>query len=976
MKVFDFRHLSILPLAAVMAAATSGAHAQNLFGKALIPDMVADASVQQIGDRFYCFATTDGYGQGLKTSGPPVVWVSDNFVDWSFDGIYFPSAGKQKYWAPSKVVKKNGKYYIYPTINGYMYPAVADAPDGPFRLAKGGKDEFVKPFVKGATLIDGREDPWGIDAEVFIDDDGKPYVFWGRYQAARLKDDMVTLDSIVTLPTINKEYSEGPVFFKRNGVYYYLYTLGGDEQYHYGYMMSHESPLGPWEYPEPRIIAKTDASTGVYGPGHGCVFNPTGTDDYYFVFLEFSRSGTNRQTYVNKIEFNDDGTIRPIRVDLNGVGAIGDRYVKTPLEPASIEVSSTREPKFIKPFKDKWCQRTEIFTPKFAFDQANGSRWMPADTDSIPWMKIDLGEAKNIERSDLYFIRPTSPHKYILETSLDGESWTRHDMDTEGIRSPHSNWFDSPVRYLKVTILEGEPGLWEWKVYEKDDSYAPKWGEWKGWGEQLDGSYLNPVIPADFSDIDCIKVGDTYYAISSTMQFSPGMTLLKSTDLVNWQIASNIVEDLSKISPSLDWKKMDRYGRGIWAGSLRYHDGRFYMCFGTPDEGIFLTSAKSPEGPWSKLTTLIPGPGWDDCTMAWDENGQPWFVATHFADGYKTYLWRMTKDCKKLIPQSRMLVNEGNGREASKLIRHDGYWYLVFSQHLNGVGRYVMAKRTRDLSKGFPEERQLAYACPESNEPNQGGIVEGEPGKWYFLTHHGTGDWGGREVSLLPVEWIDGWPVIGTPDSKNIGSMTWRERMPQLPESISDFITSDDFSGKAIKPHWQWNYQPRKGFWSLTERPGYLRLKAFSPIKGIDLMTAGNTLTQRSFRGPASFTVKADLSGMADGQYSGICHFAADYAALGVTSQNGKKSIVYLSKDKDPEQGPAIDGDTIWLRSVWDNDGHSRFSFSTDGVNFTDFGPEYQLRWGYYRGDRIGIFTFNPEGDKGRFDVDNVDYVL
>ena len=160
---------------------TAQTGADNPFGNALIPDMIADASIQEINGTFYCYATTDGYGRGLETSGPPVVWKSKDFVHWSFDGTYFPSAAKEKYWAPSKAVAANGKYYIYPTINGYMYPAVADSPDGPFRLARG-KDEFHKPFTT-STLLQ-TEDPGGIDAEVFIDDDGQAYVFWGRRHVA------------------------------------------------------------------------------------------------------------------------------------------------------------------------------------------------------------------------------------------------------------------------------------------------------------------------------------------------------------------------------------------------------------------------------------------------------------------------------------------------------------------------------------------------------------------------------------------------------------------------------------------------------------------------------------------------------------------------------------------------------------------------------------------------------------------------
>ena len=119
------------------------------------------------------------------------------------------------------------------------------------------------------------------------------------------------------------------------------------------------------------------------------------------------------------------------------------------------------------------------------------------------------------------------------------------------------------------------------------------WGQWTCWGQQPDSTYINPVLPSDYSDLDCIRVGDDFYAISSTMQFSPGMTVLHSTDLVNWEVVGNAVTDLTQITPELDWRRMNRYGRGVWAGSIRYHNNRFYVFFGTPDEGYFVTSAPS-----------------------------------------------------------------------------------------------------------------------------------------------------------------------------------------------------------------------------------------------------------------------------------------------------------------------------------------------------------------------------------------------
>lgn len=437
------------------------AQEKNLFGKALIPDMNADASIILVDDTFYCYATTDGYGRHLDTSGPPVVWKSKDFVHWSFDGIYFPSAAEQKYWAPSKAVAANGKWYIYPTINNHMYPAVADSPDGPFRLARG-EDKFVLPYSEESTLLRG-ENKYGIDTEVFIDDDGQAYAFWGGRQVAKLKQDMITLDSIMTLPTRRHEYSEGPIFFKRKGIYYYLYTIGGDENYEYYYMMSKESPLGPYETPENHRVSTTNIETGVFGPGHGCVFNVG--EDYYFAFLEFGRRSTNRQTYVNRLEFNEDGTIRPVKVDMEGVGALKKVKMPKQLAPKAIEASSIKEPMYIAHNKDVRCQRTETFSPNFAIDGANGSRWMAKEDDTKNQLTIDFGKKQRIGKSHLYFVRPTAGHSYMLEGSVDEKKWEVCGGHSEVIRrSPHTDKINKKYRYLRVTIIDGIKGVWEWRI--------------------------------------------------------------------------------------------------------------------------------------------------------------------------------------------------------------------------------------------------------------------------------------------------------------------------------------------------------------------------------------------------------------------------------------------------------------------------------------------------------------------------------
>ncbi len=183
-------------------------HSRDLVNWEIAGNAVSDLS--QISEAM-TWRQMDRYGRGLETSGPPVVWKSKDFVHWSFEDTYFPSASEEKYWAPSKVVQgKNGRWYIYPTVNGYMHVGVADSPDGPFRLVQG-EDKFAMPYAEAVTLLkDG--DRGGIDAEVFMDDDGQAYVFWGRRFVAKLADDMMTVSDIRQIETRRKEYSEGPIF--------------------------------------------------------------------------------------------------------------------------------------------------------------------------------------------------------------------------------------------------------------------------------------------------------------------------------------------------------------------------------------------------------------------------------------------------------------------------------------------------------------------------------------------------------------------------------------------------------------------------------------------------------------------------------------------------------------------------------------------------------------------------------------------
>jgi len=504
---------------------------------------------------------------------------------------------------------------------------------------------------------------------------------------------------------------------------------------------------------------------------------------------------------------------------------------------------------------------------------------------------------------------------------------------------------------------------------------VPKWGAWTNWGDQGDGTYRNPVLPSDYSDTDCIRVGADYYAVSSTFQFSPGFVVLQSKDLVNWSIIGHVVSDIGVISPELKSTGMNRYGKGIWAGAIRYHDNKFWVYFCTPDEGYFMSTATNPAGPWEPLHKMASfSGGWDDCCPFWDDDGQGYFVGTNFKDGYKIHLWKLTPDGRDIVPESDQVIHQSKGSEANKLYKINGTYYHFYSENHGSEGRVMMMERSKNIFGPYTESKQLSYAEKQFHEPNQGGLVQTEKGDWYFLTHHGHGDWEGRCMSLVPVTWIDGWPIIGQPDDKGIGHFVWSGRMPVSGTPVVTPQSSDDFSSTNLSPQWEWNYQPRAEMWSLTERPGWMRLKAFRPLKVNDLMKAGNTLTQRCFRTAKNeVIVKLDLSGMADGEKAGLCHFAGAHSAIGVVQEGTVRTLEFRINGK-CMSGPVITENTLWLKSSWGMDGNSHYAYSTDGRTFTDFGEPWALTWGNYRGDRIGIYNFNDKAEAGFVDVDYLIY--
>lgn len=467
----------------------------------IIPDNVADPSVSKFGGTYYLYGTTD-IDKGLAQMGPPVVWKSKDFVNWSFEGtlmegiewnkpyLFTDKNGSQKYgyfryWAPGRAIKKGDLYYLFPTIvspDGTcpVYTLVSESPEGPFRF-QNGDGLFWGELPEGKeTSIPLLSD---IDGEPFTDDNGSNYMYWRRWKAARVNDDFSEIaGDIITIPTKRTAYSEGPTMFKRNGIYYYIYTQGGGQNYRNAYMISKESPLSGFKSPVGNdVYIYTSLENGVWGPGHGNVFYDENTDSYIFVYLEFGEGSTTRQVFADKMEFNADGTIKTITPGFRGVGYLNNVpnnrinlavQAKVTASSYKKEKTSTEKvetnPNNSKPDEGSVtiASRTFTYEPQNATDGSNGTRWLATGDDRAPSFTLDFGETKQLNQCEMFFNFPAFGHAWILEKSLDGKKWTVCGIQNEAIaRSPHIAHNIGEARYLRIKIIKGDAGLWEIKVY-------------------------------------------------------------------------------------------------------------------------------------------------------------------------------------------------------------------------------------------------------------------------------------------------------------------------------------------------------------------------------------------------------------------------------------------------------------------------------------------------------------------------------
>ncbi|SJZ36675.1 glycoside hydrolase family 43 protein [Sediminibacterium ginsengisoli] len=500
------------------------------------------------------------------------------------------------------------------------------------------------------------------------------------------------------------------------------------------------------------------------------------------------------------------------------------------------------------------------------------------------------------------------------------------------------------------------------------------------------GTYKNPVLNADYSDPDAIRVGEDYYMIASSFEAIPGLPILHSKDLVNWSLIGHAL----KRQPPFDHFSVPRHGNGVWAPAIRFHKGEFYIYYPDPDFGIYLTKAKDPRGPWSEPLLVESGKGLIDPCPLWDEDGQTYLVHAWAGSraGIKSIITikKMNTEGTQ-VTDAGVLVYDGHENdptiEGPKLYKRNGYYYIFAPAGGVSTG-WQLVLRSKNIYG--PYERKVVMDQGQSpvNGPHQGAWVTTQKGEDWFLHFQDKGPYG-RVVHLQPMEWKNNWPVIGVDkDGDGKGEPVLQYRKPDTGRSwpVQTPPDTDEFNGTYLSPQWQWQANP-KGTWAFMHvAAGVLRLFSEQlPDSAINLWDAPNVLLQKF---PAdSFMVTTKLNfkpnTKLESERTGLAIMGLNYATLGLKSTNNGIYLVQgtctdaAKGNKEKEVSiRKITEATVYLRVKVTAGAICTFSYSTDGLNYTDAGTSFQAAEGRWIGAKVGLYCTRTSrtNDAGYADVD------
>jgi len=491
------------------------------------------------------------------------------------------------------------------------------------------------------------------------------------------------------------------------------------------------------------------------------------------------------------------------------------------------------------------------------------------------------------------------------------------------------------------------------------------------------GHYKNPVLFADYSDPDVIRLDDDFYMVASSFNCMPGIPILHSKDLVNWKIIGHVYE-------KLPFEKYDKpvHGHGSWAPSIRYHNGLFYVYFCTPHEGLFMARAKDPAGTW-ELHHVVDVELWEDPCPIWDDNGNAYLVRSKLRADI-LYLHRMSTDGKKILDNGIVIFHDVEKQptiEGPKFLKKDGHYYILAPAGGVPTG-WQTVLQSKDIYGPYEDKIVLHKGDTDINGPHQGGLVELKSGQWWFLHFQDRGPYG-RIVHLQPVQWKDGWPLMGVDiNNDGIGEPVLEWEKPDVGQSFSVSIpqTTDEFDTKKLGLQWQWHANPCKDWFSLTEKTGHMRLYAVKNLtQNGNLRFVPNLLLQK-FPTP-SFTVTTKINFNPDqtGEKSGLLVMGQEWAFLALTKmkdglQLGMFTGTYFQGYDKTQQIDSADlnQDTCYLKVHVDNQAVCTFSYSLTGDDYQTIGKKFTATKGTWIGAKVGLFNINPNitDSKGYADFD------
>lgn len=506
------------------------------------------------------------------------------------------------------------------------------------------------------------------------------------------------------------------------------------------------------------------------------------------------------------------------------------------------------------------------------------------------------------------------------------------------------------------------------------------------------GTYSNPLFYEEFEDPDVIRVGNDYYLAGTTMHMNPGVQIMHSKDLVNWKLASYCIERLD-LGPAFRLEGGNVYGRGIWAPCIRHHDGVFYVFTNVNGVGLQVFRSRSIKGPWERNQL----PGRHDLSVLFDDDGKVYIISGN----------RSPYPIEELSPDLRSFVADAPKRSLNERMGEGHHLYKINGKYVDvsaipGATTDQMVAIADSIDGPWRVERMVqgeslgvtsvaidrATAGDRGLTLHQGGIVDTPSGQWWsiIMSDHGSA---GRMVNLVPVTWNNGFPLIGLPGNLRKAPNTWiKPHTGHVQAPKPAFVHDDNFGSGTLISDWQWNHVPDDSKWSLTEKPGVLRLHS---LPATDFYSARNSLCQRP-PGPESImTVELDTSGMIVGDTAGLALLSSPYAWIGVVkSAEGATLQMHNSPGRgrrfgprrptpapagEPVVSPSAPPERLWLRvhCNFDND-QAIFSWSGDGEKFTPLGNPFTMTFQLttFQGVRPSLFHYNTSGQPGgHADFDN-----